>query len=299
MRSLTIGVFDGVHLGHTYMVKKMVSYATTHHQIPTAIVFEMPYEAILDPQSFEGLITTPQERVELLKKIGVADVIVQDLREIAEMNERAYVDLLVNKYEMKSIYIGYDFKFGKRAQGDINLLKEMGKIMGFTVDVTPKIVDDGLRVSSSLIRREIRAGRVDMAMHLLGRPFSIHGTVFRERGIGSKIGFPTANISREGVNLVVPKYGVYLVRSIIDGSIVYGVMGIGVRPTTDIGGDVTYEVHFLNGEYKLVGKRLKVELLEFMRPEMKFENLDELKEAIRKDVERAHELILQKSYEKI
>ncbi|BBJ28550.1 riboflavin biosynthesis protein RibF [Athalassotoga saccharophila] len=299
MRSLTIGVFDGVHLGHTYMVKKMVNYAIAHHQIPTAIVFEMPYEAIVDPKSFEGLITTPQERVELLKKIGVVDVIVQDLREIAEMNERAYVDLLVNKYEMKSIYIGYDFKFGKRAKGDIDLLREMGKIMGFTVDVTPKIIEGGVRISSSLIRREIRAGRVDVAMHFLGRPFSISGTVFRERGIGSKIGFPTANISREGTNLVVPKYGVYLVRSTIDGSIVYGVMGIGVRPTTDTDGNVTYEVHFLDGEYKLTGKKLKVELLEFMRPEMKFKDLNELKEAIRKDVERAHELIFQKSYEQI
>ncbi len=299
MRSLTIGVFDGVHLGHTYMVKKMVSYAVTHHQIPTAIVFEMPYEAIVDPQNFEGLITTPQERVELLKKIGVADVIVQDLREIAEMNERAYVDLLVNKYEMKSIYIGYDFKFGKRAKGDIDLLKEMGKVMGFMVDVTPKIIDGGVRISSSLIRREIKDGRVDVAAHFLGRPFSISGTVFRERGIGSTIGFPTANISREGANLVVPKYGVYLVRSVIDGSTVYGVMGIGVRPTTDTDGNVTYEVHFLDGEYKLAGKKLKVELLEFMRPEIKFKDLEELKEAIRKDVERAHELIFQKSYEKI
>lgn len=299
MRSLTIGVFDGVHLGHAYMVRKMVNYANAHHQIPTAIVFEMPYEAILDPQSFEGLITTPEERVRLLKDIGVKDVIVQDLREISEMNERAYVDLLLNEYKMKSIYIGYDFKFGKRAQGDVNLLKEMGKVKGFTVDVTPKILDGNLRISSSLIRREIRSGRMDMAAHLLGRYFSICGVVFRERGIGSKIGFPTANILRDGKNLVVPRYGVYLVRSMIDGTLLYGVMGIGVRPTTDRDGPLTYEVHFLNGEYKLTGKYLKVELLEFIRPEMKFESLDELKDAIAKDVERAHELILQKSYEQI
>lgn len=296
MRSITIGVFDGVHLGHTYMVKKMVQYANDHGQVPTAIVFEMPYEAIIDLQNFDGLITTPDERSELLKNLGVKDVIIQDLRSISSMKEKDYVDLLLT-YGMKSIYVGYDFKFGKHAQGDVELLKEMGKIRGFTVDITPKILDGDMRISSSLIRRAIKEGRPDVAHHFIGRPFTISGIVFKERGIGSKIGFPTANISREGTNLVIPKYGVYLVRSVIDDTTVYGVMGIGVRPTTDSDGEVTYEVHFLDGKYQLVGKHLKVELLEFLRPEIKFENLQDLKDAIAGDVKKAKEMISQiKSY---
>ncbi|MCL4408041.1 MAG: riboflavin biosynthesis protein RibF [Thermotogae bacterium] len=296
MRSVTIGVFDGVHLGHTYMVRKMVQYAIDHDQIPTALVFEMPYEAITNPQNFDGLLTTPDERSELLKNLGVRDVIIQDLRSIVNMREKDYVDLLLKEYWMKSIYVGYDFKFGKHAQGDVELLKEMGKTRGFTVDITPKILDGDMRISSSLIRHEIKAGRPDVARHFIGRPFTISGIVFKERGIGSKIGFPTANISREGINLVIPKYGVYLVRSVIDGTIVYGVMGIGVRPTTDSDGEVTYEVHFLDGEYQLVGKRLKVELLEFLRPEIKFANLQDLKDAIAKDVKKAKEMIYQKNF---
>ncbi len=291
MRSITIGVFDGVHLGHNYMVRKMVKYAEDHDQIPTAIVFEMPYEAIINPESFDGLLTTPDERAELLKSLGVVDVVIQDLRSIVNMREKDYIDFLLKEYDMKSIYVGYDFKFGKHAQGDVELLKEMGKRRGFMVDVTPKILDGDMRISSSLIRRYIKEGRPDMAHHLIGRPFTISGTVFKERGIGSKIGFPTANIARDGSNLIIPKYGVYLVRSVIDGKITYGVMGIGVRPTTDIDGEVTYEVHFLDGEYQLVGRHLKVELLEFIRPEIKFNTLDELKGAIKKDVERAKELL--------
>lgn len=296
MRSVTIGVFDGVHLGHTYMVRKMIQYANDHDQIPTAIVFEMPYEAIINPQNFDGLLTTPDERSELLKNLGVREVIIQDLRSIANMQEKDYVDLLLREYEMKSIYVGYDFKFGKHAHGDVELLKEMGKARGFTVDITPKILDGDMRISSSLIRHEIKEGRLDVARHFIGRPFTISGTVFKERGIGSKIGFPTANISREGTNLVIPKYGVYFVRSVIDGTTVYGVMGIGVRPTTDSDGEVTYEVHFLDGEYQLVGKRLRVELLEFLRPEIKFANLQDLKDAIAKDVKRAKEMIYQKNF---
>ncbi len=296
MRAVTIGVFDGVHLGHAYMVKKMIQYANDHGQIPTAIVFEMPYEAIINPQNFDGLLTTPAERSELLKNLGIRDVIIQDLKSIANMREKDYVDLLLKAYDMKSIYVGYDFKFGKHAQGDVELLKKMGEMRGFTVDVTPKILDGDMRISSSLIRRQIKDGRPDMAHHFIGRPFTISGVVFKERGIGSKIGFPTANILRDGSNLIVPKYGVYLVRSTIDGEVVYGVMGIGVRPTTDIDGEVTYEVHFLDGNYQLVGKRLKVELMEFLRPEMKFANLEALKNAIKADVNMAQEMISQNKY---
>lgn len=293
MRSITIGVFDGVHRGHAYMVRKMVEYARAHDQVPTAFVFQMPYEAIIDPKNFDGLITTPDERIELLKNLGIEEVIVQDLGEIAHMNEKEYVDLLLKRYNMKSIYIGYDFKFGKRAQGDIMLLKEMGQVEDFMVNVTPKILDGQMRISSSMIRREIKEGRPDMAARFLGRPFTISGFVFKERGIGSKIGFPTANILRNGSNLVIPKYGVYLVKSQIGDEIVYGVMGIGVRPTTDKNGNVTYEVHFLDGTYELTGKNLKVDLIKFMRSEIKFNTLDELKEAIRKDVEKAKEMISQ------
>jgi len=296
LRAVTIGVFDGVHLGHAYMVKKMIQYANDHGQIPTAIVFEMPYEAIINPQNFDGLLTTPAERSELLKNLGIRDVIIQDLKSIANMREKDYVDLLLKAYDMKSIYVGYDFKFGKHAQGDVELLKKMGEMRGFTVDVTPKILDGDMRISSSLIRRQIKDGRPDMAHHFIGRPFTISGVVFKERGIGSKIGFPTANILRDGSNLIVPKYGVYLVRSTIDGEVVYGVMGIGVRPTTDIDGEVTYEVHFLDGNYQLVGKRLKVELMEFLRPEMKFANLEALKNAIKADVNMAQEMISQNKY---
>jgi riboflavin kinase/FMN adenylyltransferase len=273
------------------MMKKLVEHSKKFDLIPTAITFEKPYEAIIEPENFDGLITTSEERIQLMKMIGIEDVIIQDLKEISHMNEIEYIEMLLKEFNMKSIYVGYDFRFGKRAKGDTQLLKEVGTSKGFTVEIIPKIIEDGKRISSSLIRKALKDGMPEIAAHYLGRSFEIYGKVVRERGIGSAIGFPTANISRNNKDLIVPKYGVYLVTSNVNGEELYGVMNIGVRPTTDEDGDVTYEVHFLDKQIDLLGTFLNVKLVKYMRGELKFSNLSDLKMAIQKDVNDAKKMI--------
>ncbi len=291
MRAITIGVFDGVHVGHVFIAKRMVEHAKKYDLKATAFVFALPYEALIEPNDFYGLLTTPLERIELLKGYGIDEVIIKDLRDIFQMNTTEFVKMLVNDLKVRSVCIGHDFKFGKGANGDAEMMAEFGKREGFEVTIIPKITKRGNRVSSSLIRYELKAGRPEVVPAYLGRYFAITGKVFRERGLGTKIGFPTANLKRPEYPLLVPKYGVYIVRSTIDGETLHGVMNIGTRPTTDKNGRVTYEVHFFEKKLNLFGRNLKIELLRYMRPEIKFSSLSELKDAIENDVKVARSVI--------
>ncbi len=291
MRAITIGVFDGVHVGHAYIVKKMVEYAKKSNLRATAFVFALPYKALVEPDNFYGLLTTPLERAKLLKYHGIDEIIIKDLRDIFQMNATEFVKMLVDDLNIRSVYIGHDFKFGKGAKGNAEMLAEIGKREGFEVTIIPKIVKHGNRVSSSLIRYELKAGRPEVASAYLGRYFAITGEVFQERGIGTKIGFPTANLKRPEYPLLIPKFGVYIVRSMIDGELFHGVMNIGTRPTTNENGKVTYEVHFIEKQLNLLDRNLKIELLHYIRPEIKFSSLSELKKAIDRDVEIAKSMI--------
>ncbi len=292
MRAITIGVFDGVHVGHAYIVKKMVEHARKLNLKATALIFAMPYDALFKPKDFYGLLTAPSERSELLKNLGIEEVIVKDLRDIFQMDAMDFIKMLINDMKVRSIYVGHDFKFGNGARGNAEMLNEIGKREGFEVTIIPKIVKNGNRVSSSLIRYELKIGKPEVVPTYLGRYFSISGKVVRERGIGTKIGFPTANLNRPKYFLLVPKHGVYMVRSMINGKIVHGVMNIGTRPTTaDGNGKITYEIHFFERGLNLIGRDLKVELLCYMRPEFKFSNLLDLKDAIDHDVKVAKSML--------
>ncbi len=290
MRSITIGVFDGVHLGHAYIVKKTVECAQTHHLISMALVFERPYRAVVG-EGFEGLLTTPLERKALLVSMGVQEVEVKKLEKMANVEAFDFVSSLIEEFHPKCIHVGHDFRFGKGARGDVKMLEEFGKRMGFSVDVIPKIVKDGNRVSSTLVRRALKIGKPEQAAAYLGRCFQISGSVFRERGLASKLGFPTANIKREE-GLIVPKFGVYLVKSSVGKKSLYGLLNIGTRPTVDRKNEVRYEVHFLTDEHlELAGKRLALELISFLREEKEFPTLSDLRTAIAADVEKAKKIL--------
>ncbi len=290
MNLITVGVFDGVHVGHAYMIKKMIDCAKRSGLNPVAMIFEKPFEAIKKPQNFDGLLTTPEERIRILEDLGIKDVIVKDLNDISNIEMMEFINFLTGALQMKMACVGHDFRFGRGAEGNAEILKEIGKHRGFDVEVIPKILRDERRVSSTVIRRELKEGRPDIAARYLGRKFAIYGTVFKERGIGSKMGFPTANVRRKG-DLLIPKYGVYLVRSEIGPETLYGVMNIGLRPTTDDDGPVTYEVHFLDRRLNLLGSELRIELIDYMRPEVKFPDIRTMGDAITKDIENARDLI--------
>ncbi len=292
MKSITIGVFDGVHLGHSYIAKKTVECAKKHNLVPAAMIFAIPYKAISQPEKFDGLLTTADERIELLKKLGIEEIMVKDLHELMNVDAYSFIKSLIEDFGVKSIHVGHDFRFGKGALGDAKMLENLSDKLNFNVDVIPKIVKEGNRVSSSLIRYELKMGRPRRASSYLGRSFCIRGTVFRERGIGSKLGFPTANLKRPSSMLIVPKYGVYLVKSEINGEMVYGLLNVGKRPTIDGNKkDVSYEVYFIDKNLDLNGKHLRLELIDFLREEKKYPSISSLKDAISNDVKMAKNMI--------
>ena len=283
----SVGVFDGVHIAHKRILKELRSMAE-RHSLPSA-VFTMVYPMEYYRGDFPGLLISPTERAKILQNM-VDEVYFLDLSEISDMSAEGFVSFL-KSFGVVGVVVGDDFRFGKDGYGDVELLREIGSEMGIDVQVVVEIECDGGRVSSSRIRKLVIDGKMREASRLLGRPFSISGKIYRDMGLGRKIGFPTANLDRGPEILVVPKSGVYFSRVRFLGKTMYGVTNIGTRPT--IGGEdiIKYETHILDFNGDIYGVFMEVELLEYMRGEEKFSSLEELKIAISRDVDMAREMI--------
>jgi len=288
---VTIGVFDGVHLGHKIIIKKMLEeakrYGLTSHVL--SIIYPFDYYE----ESFSGLIITPNERIEKLEELGVDYVTFLDLIEIKDMQPEEFVTkVLLEHAQAVKVIIGHDFKFGKNRNGNVDFLKFLGNKYGFSVHEIPPIFHKGVRISSTIIRRLISSGKVDEACELLGEPYSISGVIVEGKKFGRKLGFPTINIKRPAEKLVMPKNGVYVARVKIGEHYFPGVMNIGLNPTVSNDNRLKYEVHLLDFEGNLYNKKVIVQILKFLRSEEKFESLDELKRKISEDVEGAREYFL-------
>ncbi len=286
--AVTIGIYDGVHTGHQIILKELQTLSKKH-SVPSkvfSILYPMEY---YDPE-FPGLLITPQERAAILQEY-VNEVEFLDLVEISHIDAEKFFYIL-KKQGMVALVVGDDFRFGNKGEGDVELLRQLCSEEGIDFVVVSEIrCKDGQRISSSRIRKLIMEGKIEEANELLGHSYTISGKVYRDLGLGRKLGFPTANIDRGFERLVVPKLGVYFSRVRMENDIKFGVTNIGIRPT--IGGEdiVKYETHILDFDGDLYGKRLTVELLSFLREEKKFSTLEELKEAIRRDVERVREMV--------
>ena len=283
----SVGVFDGVHSAHRQILKDLKSMAK-RHSLPSA-VFTMVYPMEYYRKNFPGLLISPAERAQILQDL-VDEVYFLDLAEISDMSAEDFVRFL-KKFGVIGLVVGDDFKFGKGGEGDVELLKELCAELGIDVQVVRELRCNGERVSSSRIRKLVMEGNMKKAAQLLGRPFSISGKIYRDMGLGRKIGFPTANLDRGPEILVVPKSGVYFSKVNFLDRVMYGVTNIGTRPT--IGGEdvIKYETHILDFNGDIYGVFMRVELLEYMRSEEKFSNLEELKAAISRDVKVAREMI--------
>ncbi len=289
----SVGVFDGVHIAHRRILDELKSMAT-RRSLPSA-VFTIVYPMEYYKGNFPGLLISPTERAKILQDL-VDEVYFLNLSEISDMPAEEFVEFL-RDFGVVGIVVGDDFRFGEGGRGDVELLREFGAEMGIDVQVLEELECDGDRVSSSRIRRLVMEGRMKEAARLLGRPFSISGKIYKDMGLGRKIGFPTANLDRGPEMLVVPKSGVYLSRVKFLGKVMFGVTNVGTRPT--IGGEdiIKYETHILDFDGDIYGVFMEVELLEYMRREERFTSLEELKDAISKDVNTAKGMI--KNYEKV
>lgn len=282
---VTVGTFDGVHRGHQAILDYLFQRADERGGPSTLISFD-PHPRSVVHGADVPLLTTVDERAAILQRLGLDRfVVVPFTQDFAELSAEEYVrEVLVDGVGLQEITVGYDHRFGKGREGDVDLLRRMGDEHGFDVDVIPaQHVGDDV-VSSSAIRNQIADGEMEDARRLLGRPYRLSGTVERGEGRGRTLGFPTANL-RIPPAKAVPAIGVYAtVVDLPDGAVRPGMLNIGRRPTFD-GMDVTVEVHLLDFEGDLYGEDLTVQFVQRLRDERRFDSADALAVQLSKDKE--------------
>ncbi len=286
---VSVGVFDGVHLGHARLLRRLVALAKAKDRVSIVITFTANPKALLNGGNHTLYLTDLGERMRVIKGLGV-DLIaaIPPDHELFEISAEEFVDLLVRHLKMKGMVVGPDFALGKGREGDAKRLQALGEKRDFFVEVVPPEVLDGEIVSSTVIRQALVQGDLAKANRLLGRPFSVRGKVEAGTGKGSKIGFPTANVSLDE-HYALPGDGVYCTRALFDNEERLSVTNIGFCPT--LKGDCrTIEVHILDFKGDLYGKELRIELLSRLRGERKFGSVDELCCQIARDIESARAL---------
>ena len=281
---VTIGIFDGVHIGHKRILEKLAHNAQALGCESLVLTFFPHPKMILQAPSSIQLINTVAEKQSLLSKSNIDTLVIQPFtQEFSRLSAEDFVKkVLVDCFKIQKIIIGHDHRFGNNRTATIDDLIVFGQQYGFEVEqISAEEIND-IAVSSTKIRNAVLDGAISLANEYLGYPYLLTGTVVKGQQLGRTIGFPTANIHIAENYKLIPKNGVYFVRSILQGSLVYGMMNIGVRPTVD-GLNRTIEVFFIDYEGDLYDQTLQIELLEFIREEQKFESLDALKNQITDD----------------
>ncbi len=287
---LTIGNFDGVHKGHLALFNKVKQRAGLLGGQSVVMTFEPHPIKVMMSGNGPPLITPTQQKLKLIEATGI-DVIlcIPFTKEFATISPQGFVkDLLVDTIGIKEIVVGYDYCFGYKRSGDIELLRTMGKDHGFVVHVVEQIMLDDILVSSTTVRNLVQEGNLPGAKKLLGRDYQVCGTVVKGKNRGGRLlGFPTANL--ELIDELTPKLGVYAVKVLIADKIYNGLTNIGFNPT--FGNNVfSVETHILDFSGDLVGETIRVNFIERLRDEKTFKSIDDLAEQIQKDSLRAREL---------
>lgn len=289
---VTIGTFDGVHFGHQKILEKLVTNAKKTNRKSVLLTFFPHPRMVLQKEASIELINTIEERTHLLEKIGLDYLIIHPFsKDFSRTSALEFVrDILVNQLNISKLIIGYDHHFGKNREGNIEQLTEYSTLYDFTVEEIPAQDIDTVSVSSTKIRRALKQGNLKTANNFLGYYFSLTGTVVKGENLGTKIGYPTANINIKEDYKLIPKNGVYVVQSFLNNKVVFGMMNIGNRPTVN-GNNQTIEVNFFDFEANLYEQKLTVELLYFIREEQKFDSIDALSHQLKKDKETALEYL--------
>jgi len=287
---VTIGNFDGVHRGHAEIFAHLKQKSMARGLPSVVVTFEPHPLKVLAPESAPAMITTFEQKAELIEKFGIDYlVVVPFTKEFSRMTASDFVlKILCNSLGMRHIIIGHDYAFGRGREGNFDTLAHLGALNGFTLEDLPPIGDGGVVFSSSLVRSAVAEGDMAAASRILGRYYQISGTVVHGREIGQALGFPTANIATD--NELIPSDGVYAVMAEVDGQLVKGACNIGTNPT--FGGKTrTIEVFLLDFSGQIYDHGIMVHFVQKIRPEMKFPDAAALKSAIGKDVERTRVIL--------
>lgn len=284
---LTLGVFDGLHLGHQLIMKKIVDRSRALGAVSTAITFDPHPRAVLHPDNATPLLQTLDQRLANFEYLGIEQAIVIAFdREFASQPAENFLrEIVRDRLHAMEVYLGKGFAFGKDRAGNIQLLRKQSAEMGFFADEVDEVRLRGQRISSSKIRSLLADGRVNLARRMLGRPYGVEGVIERGNRRGHTIGFPTANLKPR--NRVIPKYGVYATASLVNGSWRRSITNIGVRPTFENDSTPSIETYIFDFDGDLYGNVLRVRFLRRLRDERKFAGIGELKLQIQKDAARA------------
>jgi riboflavin kinase / FMN adenylyltransferase len=288
---LAIGVFDGVHLGHQSVISTSTSHARSADGTPVVITFDPHPLKVLRTHNAPHLLTATQHKIGLIRDLGVEHLLVIrfDKNFAATPPENFIEQLVTHSNPLGEICVGHEWSFGKDRRGNLDLLEKLGAQFNFNVVAIPPVKVDGAVVSSTAIRRAVEKGDLATAAAMLGRDYTILGTVVPGGKIGKKLGYPTANLSAHSEQF--PPNGVYFAEATLDGVVYPGVVNLGYRPTLSSGkSERILEIHLLDFDREIYGKDLEVRFVRYLRPEQKFENVDALVRQIEFDVRQAREL---------
>jgi riboflavin kinase/FMN adenylyltransferase len=290
--AITIGNFDGVHLGHQALLNKLKSEAEARGLETAVLVFEPHPREFFAPQQAPARLTNLREKLECFEALGLQRVFVCHFdATLAQTSARDFIQTLHEHMHVRFALIGDDFRFGNARSGDFALMEKIGAQLGFSVHAMHSVMQNDLRISSTGVRLALTQGNLKLAQSLLGRPYSISGRVEHGKQVGHQLGYPTANIQLK--HNLAPLAGIFVVRVRIEsGSWINGVASLGVRPTIEHNGQPVLEVHLFNFSDDLYEKHLHVDFLHKLRDEMKFDDLEILKKQIALDVAHAEEYFL-------
>jgi riboflavin kinase/FMN adenylyltransferase len=288
---LAVGVFDGVHRGHQAVISTSANHARAAIGKPVVVTFDPHPDKVLRPQAAPHLLSATQHKIALIRSLGVGHLLVITFdKQFAATEPEDFVSQLVaHSKPLREICVGHEWSFGKNRRGNLDLLKKLGAKFNFDVVGIPPVKINNAVVSSTAIRETIEKGDLAKAAEMLGREYTILGTVTRGDNLGKKIGFPTANLSAHSEQF--PPNGVYAAEARLDGELHRGVVNLGIRPTVSRGkSDRVLEIHLFDFNRDIYGQDVEVRFLKFLRPEKKFENLDTLVQQIRQDAREARNI---------
>ena len=289
----TIGFFDGVHLGHRFLIQQVKVAAIQTGWQSSIITFPVHPRQVIQSDYQPQLLSSPEEKIELLASTEVGNCILLPFTfELSMLTAREFMQLLYDKYHVRMLVIGYDHRFGHNRAETFEDYCRYGRELGIHIMQATAYTQEQDKVSSSAIRRALQTGDIRTATKYLGYHYFLEGTVVDGYKVGRKIGFPTANLRVDFPNKLIPSVGVYAVFVRINGQKYKGMLNIGHRPTINNGNDLSIEVHILDFQGDIYHQKIRIEFIDFLRPEMKFNSIDELISQMQKDKESATQSLL-------
>lgn len=290
---ITAGTFDGVHEGHKVILQEVVRHAQAVGGESVLLTFEPHPRKLLFPNQPLGIITPLEQKLKLITDAGIQHIVVVPFtREFAGLSAKAYIeDFMVNIFHPHSIIIGYDHRFGNDRKGDLKLLEQFAPACGYQlIEIPPQLIDEAT-VSSTKIRKAITEGRMEDASHMLGRHYSLEGTVVHGNKLGRTLGYPTANISPADADQIIPANGIYAIYATHSGSRYGGMLSIGYNPTVTDKKELRIEANLFNFDKDIYGDTIEIIFVQKIRNEEKFGSLEDLTAQLHRDKEMVQQIL--------